>query len=52
MTAEECRALGEGLSQNLLLRYSPIAMKLLYDASEIPAESLRPLRDRGEHLAM
>jgi uncharacterized protein (DUF169 family) len=52
MTAEECRALGEGLSQNLLLRYSPIAMKLLYDVSEIPAESLRPLKDRGEHLAM
>ena len=52
MTAAECRALGERLSQHLLLRYSPIAMKLLYDASEIPSDSLRPLRDRSEHLAM
>ena len=52
MTSEECRALGERLSQDLLLRYSPIAMKLLYDESEIPEGSLRPLKERGEHLAM
>ena len=52
MTIEECRAFGESLSNNLLLRYSPIAMKLLYDESEIPEGSLRPLKDRGEHLAM
>ena len=52
MTAEEVRALGERLHQNLLLRYSPIALKLLYDESEIPEGSLRPLADKGHHLAM
>lgn len=43
---------GRQLNELLLLRYSPIAMKLLYDESEIPEGSMRPSRDKGAHLAM
>ena len=52
MTIEECKALGRELEEKLILRYSPIAMKLLYDESEIPEGSVRPWKDRGEHISM
>jgi len=44
--------LGNRLQSLLILRYSPIAMKLLYDESEIPEGSLRPKKDMGGHLSM
>lgn len=44
--------LGDRLRKDLLLRYSPIALKLLYDESEAPAGSMRPRRDGGGHLSM
>ena len=51
-TFEDFNRLGRELEERLILRYSPIALKLLYDESEIPEGSLRPLRDRGGHLNM
>ncbi len=52
MTVEEVNQLGKDLNENLILRYSPIAMKLLYSEDEIPEGSMRPYRDRGDRLAM
>ena len=44
--------IGEDLEKLLILRYAPIAFKLLGSEDEIPAGAYRPKRDRGEHLAM
>ncbi len=52
MTVEELNRFGEELESLLLLRYSPIALKVLHQESEIPEGTLRPFRDRGQHLAM
>jgi len=35
----------------LILRYEPIAIKMIKDESEIPDGVLHPYRDRGKHLA-
>ena len=50
--SEYYNRLGRQLQEQLILRYSPIALKLLFDEAEIPAESLRPVRDCGGHLNM
>ena len=52
MNAEEYAKLGKQLMENLVLRFSPIALKVIYDESEIPEGSLRPFDDRGDRLAM
>ena len=52
MQIEAYNQLGEALNRLLILRYSPIALRMIYDESEIPDGSLRPARDRGERLAM
>ena len=44
--------LGEALERLLILRYAPIAVKLLKSEEEIPAGALRPKKDLGEHLAL
>ena len=44
--------LGQALEQELLLRYSPIALKLLWSEEEIPEGTIRPWRDEGKRLAM
>ena len=46
------RDYGIRLQRDLLLRYSPVALKLLYDEGEIPEGSMRPRRDGGGHLSM
>jgi uncharacterized protein (DUF169 family) len=51
-TAEEFNRLGEKLESLLILRYAPIALKLLRTEADIPAGALRPKRDLGEHLAL
>ena len=51
MTAQEFRNAGEELNRLLLLRHSPIALKLIYSEDEIPEGSLRPAQSCG-HLAM
>ncbi len=52
MTIENYREMGLDLEQQLLLRYSPIALKLIYDESEIPEGTVRPWQDEGNRLAM
>lgn len=50
-TLAEYNACGEELEQLLMLRTSPIAVKLLESEAEIPAGAVRPRRDRNQHLA-
>ena len=52
MDVSEYNELGKGLESNLILRYSPIALKLLFSEDEIPDGTLRPYNDRGDRLAM
>ncbi|NLT39825.1 MAG: DUF169 domain-containing protein [Clostridiales bacterium] len=52
MEIREYNEYGRRLEQLLLLRYSPIALKLLREGDPIPEGTLRPLYDLGEHLAM
>ena len=40
------------VSKLLLLRYPAIAIKLIAEESEIPANAVRPLRDWGKHIAL
>ena len=51
MTVQEFRKAGEELNRMLILRYSPIAFKLIYSEDEIPKGSIRPSQ-KGGHLAM
>jgi len=42
---------GEDLEKMLLLRTSPIAVKMLEKESDIPEGAIRPNKDRGQHIA-
>ncbi len=42
---------GTVLESSLVLKTSPLAIKMLKTEDEIPAEALRPKRDRGYHFA-
>jgi uncharacterized protein (DUF169 family) len=50
-TLQEYNSYGEELEKLLLLRTSPIAVKMLEREEDIPAEAIRPKIDRGHHLA-
>jgi uncharacterized protein (DUF169 family) len=50
-TVKEFNSYGEELEKLLLLRTSPIAVKMLEKEADIPKEAIRPKRDRGYHLA-
>ena len=50
-TLDELNSYGEDLERLLLLRTSPIAVKLLEKEEDIPEGAIRPKRDRGVHLA-
>ena len=52
ITAGEVNALGCTLEQELLLRYSPIALKLLWKEEDIPEGTVRPWEEEGRRLAM
>lgn len=52
MTANEFNELGKDLKETLILRYSPIALKVLHEGDPIPEGTVRPLADEGHHLAM
>jgi len=52
MTAQEYNKLGAALEELLILRYAPVAVKLLKSEDEIPKDALRPKRDLGTHLAL
>jgi uncharacterized protein (DUF169 family) len=49
--SSEFNKYGEMLEASLLLRTSPIAVKMLEKEAEIPKETFRPKRDGGYHLA-
>jgi uncharacterized protein (DUF169 family) len=50
-TLKEFNRCGEELEQLLILRTSPLAVKMLERESDIPQGAIRPFRDRGIHLA-
>jgi uncharacterized protein (DUF169 family) len=51
VTLEELHRYGEELEDLLMLRTSPIAVKMLEREADIPAGAVRPFKDRGYHLA-
>ena len=52
MTAlNEFNKYGEELERSLMLRTSPIAVKMLEKEADIPKEAIRPKKDRGYHIA-
>ncbi len=50
-TISDYNRYGEELERSLLLKTSPIAVKMLEKESDIPAGAIRPKKDRGYHLA-
>ncbi|MCR4392914.1 MAG: DUF169 domain-containing protein [Dehalococcoidales bacterium] len=48
---QEYRTYGEELEKLLILRTSPLAIKMLATEADIPEGAIRPLKDRGYHLA-
>ena len=50
-TLSEFNKYGEELERQLMLRTSPIAVKMLEKEADIPKEAIRPKKDRGYHLA-
>lgn len=50
-TLKEYNEYGAFLEDSLLLRTSPLAVKMLKTENDIPKGALRPKRDRGYHLA-
>jgi len=50
-TIKEYNSYGEELERSLLLKTSPIAVKMLETEKDIPEGAIRPKRDRGYHLA-
>jgi uncharacterized protein (DUF169 family) len=50
-TIKDFNRYGEELENALLLRTSPIAVKMLEKETDIPSGAIRPRRDRGYHLA-
>jgi uncharacterized protein (DUF169 family) len=50
-TLKEYNSYGEDLESLLILRTSPIAVKMLEKEEDIPKGAIRPKKDRGYHLA-
>ncbi len=50
-TIKEFNTLGEYLENSMLLKTSPIAVKMLRNEADIPEGAIRPKKDRGYHLA-
>jgi uncharacterized protein (DUF169 family) len=50
-TLSELNRCGQELESLLLLRTSPLAVKMLEKEADIPAGAIRPFKDRGIHIA-
>ncbi|MBN1568627.1 MAG: DUF169 domain-containing protein [Acidobacteria bacterium] len=50
-TLSEFNKYGEELEKSLLMRISPIAVKMLEKEADIPKGAIRPKKDRGCHIA-
>jgi uncharacterized protein (DUF169 family) len=48
---EEYRSFGKEIEDLLRLDSFPVAVKMIRDTEEIPAEAVRPKRDRNQHIA-
>ena len=48
----ECNKYGRELIGSLRLRFSPIALKLVYNEDEVPEKSEQPFRDTGNRFAL
>jgi uncharacterized protein (DUF169 family) len=51
LSIKECNTIGEELARRLILHSSPIAVRMIESESDIPTDSFRPEKDRGEHYA-
>jgi uncharacterized protein (DUF169 family) len=51
MTQQEFNQCGQDIAEILMLKTSPVAVKMLEKASDIPKGAVRPKRDRNYHLA-
>ena len=51
-TLKNINSYGEEIERRILLRTSPIAVKLLEKEEDIPEGAVRPKRDLGCHLAL
>lgn len=47
-----CSEYSRMLRSMLLLRTEPVAIKMIEDESEVPADAVRPLKDMGRHMAL
>ena len=52
LSISECNEYGKELINTLMLRFSPIAFKMIYDESEIPVTSTQPSRESDTNPAM
>ena len=50
-TLAELNQLAEDLEKMMILRTSPIAVKMLENKSDIPEGAVRPKKDNGHHIA-
>jgi uncharacterized protein (DUF169 family) len=50
-TLSEFNQYGEDLEKQLMLRTSPIGVKMLEKEADIPKDAVRPKKDRGYHIA-
>ena len=50
-TMDDLNRFGEELERMLMLRTSPIAVKMLESEADIPAGAVRPWSGRNQHLA-
>jgi uncharacterized protein (DUF169 family) len=50
--AEKNAAYSSELRRILLLRYEPIAIKMIADEADVPGDAIRPRRDLGKHMAL
>jgi uncharacterized protein (DUF169 family) len=51
-TIKQYNRFGEDLERFLLLRSSPLAIKILKNEADVPEGAIRPKRDRGIHIAL
>ena len=51
-TVENNGTYSRALRNMLLLRYEPIAIKMIENENDIPENAIRPMRDMGKHMAL
>ena len=49
---EQNKSESQSLHEILILRYEPIAVKLIENENQIPGGAIKPIRDYGQHMAL